>query len=144
MKLETQIKEVVIEGRKVEVEMGVIKLENGNVYFKPFVEIDNDNGDYVLEYHEEEMLYFFEAEKDFINSKIEKVKKVALEYFEKKLNDSINVNNIKEHMYENAYDDYVGWGGEYEGGIKNAFEKYLDYITEEVANEYHIFELQND
>jgi len=144
MKLETQIKEVEIEGRKVEIEMGVIKLENGSVYFKPFAEIEKDNGDYVLEYHEEEMLYFFETEKDYINSKIEEVKKKAIAAFEKRLDYWINQNCLKEHMYENAYDDYVGWGGEYEGGIKNAFVKYLNYLTEDVAREYDIDELQND
>jgi len=144
MKLEKQIKKVEIEDRKVEIEMGVIKLENGSVYFKPFAEIENDDGDYVLEYYEEEMLYFFETERDYINSKIEEVKKKAIAAFEKRLGYSINQNNLKEHMYENACEDYVGWGGQYEGGIKNAFIKYLNYLTREVAREYDIHELQED
>ena len=138
MRFDIQTKEVEVNGKKVPVDIGVYTLENGKVYTEA-VNQDELTGEEVYNFYDEELDYFLETEKVNIDKKIEEVKAKALAAIKKKLDRAINKEVVVEHMMENAYDDYVGWGGEYEGGIVDAFDKYLRYIVEnEVNHDYHL------
>ena len=137
MKFDIQTKEVEVNGKKVPVNIGIYTLENGKIYTEA---VDRDpDGEEVYKYYDEELGYFLETEKENLEKKIEDAKRKALEAIEKKLNKVLKVQNVVEMMMENAYDDYVGWGGEYKGGIVDAFDRYLNFIIEdEVNHDYNI------
>ena len=138
MKFDIQTKEVEVNGKKVPVNIGIYTLENGKIYTEA-VNQDELTGEEVYDYYDEELDYFLKTEEANMDKKIEEVKAKALAAIKKKLDKVINKEVVVEHMMENAYDDYVGWGGEYEGGIVDAFDKYLRYIVEnEVNHDFHL------
>jgi len=138
MRFDIQTKEVEVNGKKVPVDIGVYTLENGKVYTEA-VNQDELTGEEVYNFYDEELDYFLKTEEANMDKKIEEVKAKALAAIKKKLDRAINKEVVVEHMMENAYDDYVGWGGEYEAGIVDAFDKYLRYIVEnEVNRDYHL------
>ena len=128
MNFDVKEKEVDIDGRKVSVNIAVFTLENGNVYTESVP--DEITGEEVYDYYDEELAHFLEVEEANIDKKIEEAKNKALEALKRKLDVIISKESVVECMQENAADDYVGWGGDYEKGIVDAFDKYLRYIVE--------------